>query len=298
MIRRYLEFRRLGLGWKHSLAEWLATRSPQTFFRMGNLVGTLEWLWRRRVSAAVAKRLRSLQALAGSNSSSAKPRDYFCKFWCLKLAHAYIALAPRERVEQILEVEGVDLLREALELKRGVVLAGLHSLHGHLAAAYLVRLGIPTISFRKATRETLLGTAAEKLIFYGAQPVFMDEAQPFGAVLKRAYDWLRQGNAVFVYVDGIYGSDEIPLKVLGREFPFRPGLLRAASFLKTPVLGVVATCEGGRIRIRFLPPETIEEPSDTQMILQRLAQAYEDVVRRCPTTLPLGKFERRFVKQK
>lgn len=296
MIRRYLEFCRLGLGWKHCLAEWLASRSPQTFFRVCNLLGTIEWLWRRRASATVAKRLRSLQALAGSNSSSAKPRDYFCKYWCLKLAHAYIALAPRERMEQILELEGTDLLREALELKRGVVLAGLHSLHGHLAAAYLVRLGTPTISFRKATRATLLGTAAERLIFYGAQPVFMDEAQPFGAVLKRAYDWLRQGNAVFVYVDGVYGSDEIPVPVLGRDFPFRPGLLRAASFLKTPVIGAVATCEGRKIRIRFLDPETIEHPDDTAKILQRLARAYEDVVRRCPSTLPLGKFEQWLIK--
>ncbi|MCX7625378.1 MAG: hypothetical protein N2Z21_04125 [Candidatus Sumerlaeaceae bacterium] len=296
MISRYMELRQLGLKWSHWLGEWLASKSPATFLLVCHALGTMEWLWRRKARKRVAKQLRALQSLAGVRCAPAKPRDYFTNFWRLKLAHAYIALAPFEQVEKIVKIEGLEHLHAALETRKGAILASLHSLHGHLAAAYVVRLGVPTISFRKATREGYVGTSAERLIFYGAQPVFMDETQPFGAVLKRCYDWLRQGNAVFVYVDGVYGCEEAVVSIFGRKVLLRPGLLRSAALVKAPIISVAATSERNHLIIRFFPFVVVQDGEDIQKILQSLAQAYEDMVSRCPASLALGKFERRLIR--
>jgi lauroyl/myristoyl acyltransferase len=295
MIRRYLELRRLGLDWYHWLGELLAHWPPSIFLLVCDTIGTIEWLWRRKASRRIARKIRRMLQLAGAPPRRVRSRAYFCAFWRLKLAHAYLALAPRPYVEQLVEVEGADHLEHALARGRGLVLASLHSLYGHLVAAYFVRRGIPTLSLRKADKSRYLGTSVEQLVFYGASPVFIDPSVPFGSVLKRSYEWLRQRNAAFFYVDGLYGDAVATVKIFDREVTLRPGVLAVASLAKAPLMGGAVLLRDRKLVIRFLEPVFVDESPQPAEVLNLLARAYEQTAATAPEMLPFGKFERRLL---
>ncbi len=297
MIRRYLELRRLGLGWYHWVGELLAKAPPRLYMAICDIIGTAEWLWRRKRASRVSQELQELLRLAGTVSVRPSSRRHFCYFWRLKLAHAYIALAPMDYVERLMTVEGGEHLETLLTSGRGFVLASLHSLHGHLGAAYLVRRGKPTQSFRKAQRAEFLETSAERLIFYGATPVFLEQDVPMGAVLKRSFDWLRRGNAAFVFVDGVYGQQEVAVEVFGRPVRLRPGLLEAARLSQSPVMPVTVLVRGDRISLRFAHPGNIATREELEQVLRNIAKEYETAVELSPESLPLGKFERRLIER-
>ncbi|MGC8742232.1 MAG: hypothetical protein ACP5UB_12400 [Candidatus Sumerlaeaceae bacterium] len=295
MIRRYLELRRMGLGWHHWFAELLSQLPPSQYLFVCDLLGTAEWLWRRKRSRRVARELRRLLLLAGNPKQRLSPRLHFCAYWRLKFAHAYIALAPMEHVERLLEIKGQEHLSDLLCHDSGFVICSLHSVHGHLAAAYLVRRGKPTLTYRKAERATLVGTTVERMFFYGATPLFLRSDEPLGAVLKRSFDWLRQGNAAFVFVDGMYGQQQLTVEIFQRKVSLRPGLLEAARLARVPVTVAAVFTRDRKISIRFSAPQTVSTPSARAKVFRDLVNIYETVVLTSPESLRMGKFERRLL---
>jgi lauroyl/myristoyl acyltransferase len=299
MIRRYLEYRRLGLGLSHLGAEILAATPPTIYLAACDVVGTLEWLLHPKRRQRARRLLHGLFAAVGHPQKRVRTLPYFRSWWRLNWAQAYIPLSKIENVEKLVRVSGLEHIEEALESKKGVIVASLHSLWGHLAAAYLIRKkGWQFTSLRKRQRASLLASRAQGMVFYGAQPVFLEEGEPLGGVLKTAVQVLSRNEGLFVYLDGIYGERQTTVNILGSVVNLREGLLGAARFVGTPVsLASVRTTPAG-IEIVFSPLYPANSESEKAHIFEELARLYESYVPNSPHSLPLGKFEKKLVAKK
>ncbi len=297
-MRSYWRFRQLGLGWRHWLSALLARFPPFLLLAVSEVFGTAEWLWRRRKAREVTRLLARLRQLARAPNERIACRHYFTSWWLTKFAHAYVALASGLHLKGLVDVRGFDPIEKHLAAGEGFLLTSLHSLHGHLAAAYAVRRGAKLLSLRKGERENLAETEVAPLVFYGATPIFVKPDAPFGAILKRALDGLRSGNAIFVYADGIYGTEKAKVELLGISVTLRPALLIVARLAQCPVYVVSVKRRGPKLLVSFSEPMSLRDESDMDTVFRHLADEYVTTVLQSPESLPAGIFERQFNRSK
>ncbi|AXA35970.1 MAG: hypothetical protein D6691_06375 [Candidatus Hydrogenedentota bacterium] len=210
----------------------------------------------------------------------------------LRYAHGYLPFAPVRYVEQFVVPNGFDLVTKAIREYGSVVLVGLHSHWSHLCAAYAVCRGIPFCTLRRPEKTAVTHSLHKKLIFYGAEALFITPDTPFAAILKALLERLRAGKNVFAYVDGIYGERIHEFEVEGRLFRLRAGILQVARLAGVPVLPCQASIQENKLILEFGPALEIRTPDQVEDVLRMIAVSYINYAKCNPTSLPLKQFER------
>lgn len=280
----------------HVIAILVAHLPPRFLPAIANCAAFWERLTSRKRFRKRVKFYRQLQEQLGTaeklkRSPSHLAHRQAAENVILRYAHGYLPFAAARYVEQFVVPNGFDLVTKAISEYGSVVLVGLHSHWSHLCAAYAVRRGIPFCTLRRPEKTAVTHPLHKKLIFYGAEPLFITPDIPFAAILKALLERLRAGKSVFAYVDGIYGERIHEFEVEGRQFRLRAGILQVARLAGVPVLPCQASIQENKLILEFGPALEIRTPDQVEDALRVIAASYIDYTKHHPTSLPVKQFE-------
>ncbi|EHJ47588.1 lipid A biosynthesis acyltransferase [Solidesulfovibrio carbinoliphilus subsp. oakridgensis] len=193
---------------------------------------------------------------------------------CQRLNAAYVA--------DLVTFEGLDHLRAALALGRGVVAVTAHFGPFLLGPMALGVLGFPVTQLtgpRRADRLTPIQArvAAARNRRLDALPLSFQE---LGGHLKTIFRLLKQNSIVVVAFDGRESKDFEPVDFLGRKAHFSSGPFRLADRVQAPVLPLFSYREtGGRSRVVIGPalplPRDAAGGLDARAATQAFATLFE-----------------------
>jgi KDO2-lipid IV(A) lauroyltransferase len=201
---------------------------------------------------------------------------------------------PDRRAEPMFVVSGREILDDALEAGKGVILLTSH-FGGHLLPPHwLVRHGYPLRFYMERPRHV------SKLLerqFEGEGPLSQDrlfisrkgDATGSAGSILRAARALNAGMVLYLAGDVRWsGPNTQPGTFLGRRFQFSATWVNLAAMTGVPVVPVFCHMQPtGTYHIEFLPPVTIPSKTiregETQGWVQMFLSLLEDQVRRHPS---------------
>lgn len=276
------------------LASLLASRlSARNILRYSALVGFHSRLRAGGKRARLAGYYRSWAELAGKTADvRSLVREYFFSRVLLKTGHAVLALSPDKTVSALVREEGYHHVEEALREGKGVVLASLHTCSGALCASFAVRRGARVLGIRQPEKQRIRGDLHRKLVFYGAEPVFVEPDDPPAAVLKRAFNELRRNAVFMVLLDGQFGARIVPLTVAGRQALIRTGLVDVARLSGSAIIPCFATASREGITVHYFPPRRLQSEDEVGALVDYLGESFERFYMDHPACIEWRHFDR------
>jgi len=204
-------------------------------------------------------------------------RANFLRFYRL----AALAYCPSERINQWLQVEGLELLQDAHRQGKGVIILNSHTTLAHILSLALSRNGFNEL--------LTVGDDAMKLDLLGMQEVNPASATVgapkimyFLRQLQEAKRILKQGGVVQVAADGSYGASIVEAPFFGHRRPFRTGFAELSATTGAVSLPAIVTImPGGVVRVVFHAPFLDNPPESGQRAqVAALMSQYIDFNRR------------------
>lgn len=229
----------------------------------------------KRSPAHIAMADQQMTHLLGSVASSTEIERAKNEFIEFSLEEAELRWHPRRAIDQC--VEGIENLRAAESLGRGVVVSFVH--HGHYSGMFgaFKRAGIDHVTVVRAGAlgwNAGPGQRQNFLVFKRGGPL-IDVREGTAGVVKR----LARGEVVAIATD-VPGSSTVTLA--GRRVRCSSGAVWAARAANSPIVVVDAYRTGQGHVVRFAPPLMPADFPDPQQLLQRIVSQHEDAILRWP----------------
>ena len=175
---------------------------------------------------------------------------------------------------------GVEYLQQALDQKRGVLLASGHFFASHLAKGILSKRGFPILSVRhKEPPFPDMGKLGERILtekymrfLHGVlrDEVYVQDKDCSLKILHR----LRQGGLVNILFDAQFAAQLIPVPFLGRTHSFPVTFLRLCQVAGSPLVPFWFSGDRRQVEIEFELPINLAE-TDTEEVLKSLVGRLE-----------------------
>ncbi|MEO5364414.1 MAG: lysophospholipid acyltransferase family protein [Magnetococcus sp. DMHC-8] len=242
------------LTWRHRL-EWLVLRAGMAWLQQGDLAAAYARV--HRLAGPLRRILRSEWAWANTNlqwvygphlTAGQRHRLAVMAFENILCSHVDgLRQDPFQWAEGPPE-EGVQILREALDRGRGVIVCGIHLGSWEVGLKQFAALGFPIhVVYRHANNPLSEQVFMAARAHYGVQWVRRDAPRTMLRVL-------REGQILVLMTDINQRRDGIVAPFLGIPASCPAGAARLARRLRVPVVPMVCVREGpGRVLLRCGP---------------------------------------------
>ncbi len=213
----------------------------------------------RGLGRAVGALARGREVLARQNLSQAFPsadaaqvRDWIRECWAnLGQAVWEFARVSRGSVEtyrDMVDVEGLDLLKGSHAQGKGVILFTAHHANWELTTQFIVQAGMPLAVIARRMKNPYVNDFVTKLRSAAGLRVFMHRE-----AVRESMRWLRRGGVLGLLIDQRITDGGVRVPFFGRpaHTTTMPALL--ALRMGAPVHPVHARREGGRLKVRVEP---------------------------------------------
>jgi len=193
---------------------------------------------------------------------------------------AALARCSDRQLERWLEIDGLDILEQALGQGRGVIVLNSHTSLAHLLTFVLHRSGhsdLHTVG-DDSMKLNLLGIEAK-----AEQPATAGTKQSaFLQQLQVAKLILRNGGLVQIAGDGSYGTSGIDAELFGRKRFFRKGFAELAALTRAEVVPALVTMRpDGVVKVRFETPfPRSPHKQASRVLVEDLMRHYIELIRR------------------
>jgi KDO2-lipid IV(A) lauroyltransferase len=196
---------------------------------------------------------------------------------------AYFPRLLRLPIEGVALYEGVEHLRSAAALGRGVLVFSGHFGHWELIALLQPRLGVPMTMVAKPLRSASFDDFLNRMRALSGNKVL-----PARDAVRGVLRSLRRGEAVALLIDqNVRGEGGIFVDFFGVTASTTPALAILAFKSGAPIVPVFSYLDpGGRLRVRYcepiLPERQGQLADDIELLTQRCTGILEDEIRRRP----------------
>lgn len=209
-----------------------------------------------------------LLGAVATDDEVARAAERYLRF---SLRDAELRWHPRRAIDQ--RVEGLEQVRRAAALDRGVVVSFVH--HGHYAGIFgaIRRAGLDHVTVVRAGAlgwHSGPGQRQTFMVFRRGGPLLDVRAGVAGIV-----DRLRQGQVVMIATD-VPGSSVVELA--GRRVTCSSGAVWAAREAGAPIVCVDSWRDGDGTVVRFGAPLDPSDFPDPQELLQRIVTEHEQAI--------------------
>ena len=243
--------------------------------RVGSLVGVI--LGQAVFSIVRLRREETLDNLRHAFSSQRNERELvrigaccyrnlgrgmteFCRFTNLT----------RERLEEILQIQGLEHIRNALGQGRGAILLSAHFGVWELLGPAFALNGFAVDLFVRTQRNPLFDKLMSRHRRWVGAEIIRASRTPRGVVRS-----LRQNRLLVILADQDGGRDGIFVPFMGRDASTPRGVARFAQETGAPVLmGFVVRGADGRYRLLIDPPMKVPDSGDREADLLQILETY------------------------
>lgn len=273
---------------------WARTFSLRGLYKLGQAVGTVEWMFgfKRR-----ARFKRQMLRIFGDDLTGAECRKHtirhFRRTRCDKLFYLIFDKLPREKILRRIRFHGKDILDDALSRGKGTYVTLSHHGSQHVAGLLMAMQGYRCAGVRDRNEGALRRYVQEK--YFQRFPELRDIKVFFADSFPRdLYRCLQEGRILASALDVDRHRDDRlrtqPVKIFGQRREFITGTAQIALRCGSPILqGFVISRKNFYFRLVVLPPlwlpngdVKVDEDALLSEVMQRYADNIEAHVRKHP----------------
>ena len=279
-LRRRVTFR-AGLALAGSIA-WLADLAgPRALRATGHALGDLHYLFGIRKRRDLQRQLVRVLDEAGPGRVVRWLREAYRvnDRGVLELMVMATRGVDQARVRRECDVDGIDVLRDALAGGHGAILIGMHSCNGVYMTGRIAAEGIPvTLVYRESNKmpDGLFARALGPLGVDGIEA--SDRARAYRAMLRA----LREQRVLCVMMDQASKRGGLPVDFLGKRLTLPAGPPELIRRSGAPVLFARPLPPDARWQFRVEALDGVARDADAQTIAERLAEVIVGQIRRYP----------------
>ncbi|MCP4649328.1 MAG: lysophospholipid acyltransferase family protein [PVC group bacterium] len=192
---------------------------------------------------------------------------------------------PKEKIRDLIAVEGFENFKKAVEGGKGVIVVSAHMGSFSLVAKRLTIEGHKASFVARHMRDKKMEKVLVKLCREAGQKIIFNS--PIVAFYRRCIRSLAKNESVIIELDQNFGTEGIPLSFFGRQAMVAPGPIVLSIRTEAPILPMFIVKKKDNTHVLKIEPAielsfTDDADKDMRNNLQKIIDVIEAYIRRYP----------------